>query len=40
VLTVTATGVARLVIFLDPSLFATFRLPPRYGAAETTPAGH
>ena len=39
VLTVTATGVARLVIFLDPALFAAFGLPPRYGAAETAPAG-
>jgi RNA polymerase sigma-70 factor, ECF subfamily len=33
VLTVTATGVARIVIFLDPSLFRTFRLP-------TGPAAH
>src|SRR6516225_120287 len=40
ILTVTATGVARLVIFLVPSLFAAFRLPPRLGAAETSPAGH
>jgi len=39
ILTVTATGVARLVIFLVPSLFAAFRLPPRLGAAETSPAG-
>jgi len=39
VLTVTATGVARLVIFLDPAQFAAFRLPPRLGAAETAPAG-
>ena len=39
VLTVTAAGVARLVIFLDPALFRAFGLPPRYGAAETAPAG-
>jgi len=39
VLTVTATGVARLVIFLDPALFAAFGLPPHYGTAETAPAG-
>jgi len=38
VLTVTAAGVARLVIFLDPSLFRAFGLPPHY-AAETAPAG-
>ena len=39
VLTVTTTGIARLVIFLDPALFAAFRLPPRFGAPETAPAG-
>ena len=39
VLTVTAAGVARLVIFLDPSLFRAFGLPPHYAAAETAPAG-
>ena len=39
VLAVTATGIARLVIFLDPALFAAFRLPPRFGAAEPFPAG-
>ena len=39
VLTLTATGVARLVIFLDPALFRAFRLPQRYGAAEAAPAG-
>jgi RNA polymerase sigma-70 factor, ECF subfamily len=39
VLTVTSAGVARLVIFLDPALFAAFRLPQRYGAAETVTAG-
>ena len=38
VLTVTAAGVARLVIFLDPALFRAFGLPPRYGAAEAAPA--
>jgi RNA polymerase sigma-70 factor (ECF subfamily) len=39
VLTVTATGIARLVVFLDPALFAAFGLPQRYGAAEPAPAG-
>src|SRR5215831_8616495 len=39
VLTVTPTGVARLVIFLDPALFAAFLLPQRYGAAATAPGG-
>jgi len=39
VLTVTTTGVARLVVFLDPPLFAAFGLPQRLGAAETAPAG-
>jgi RNA polymerase sigma-70 factor (ECF subfamily) len=39
VLTVTATGVARLVIFLDPALFRAFGLPQHYAAAETAPAG-
>src|SRR5262249_18722196 len=39
VLTVTATGVARLVIFLDPALFRAFRLPQRYGAAGAAPPG-
>src|SRR6185437_15658041 len=38
VLTVTAAGVARLVVFLDPALFRAFGLPPRY-AAEAAPAG-
>ena len=38
VLTVTATGVARLVVFLDPALFDAFGLPPRHGAAEAAPA--
>ncbi len=39
VLTVTPTGVARLVSFLDPALFRAFGLPQRYGAAEAAPAG-
>jgi RNA polymerase sigma-70 factor (ECF subfamily) len=38
VLTVTAAGIARLVIFLDPALFRAFGLPQRYAAA-TAPAG-
>jgi RNA polymerase sigma-70 factor, ECF subfamily len=33
VLTVTATGIARVVAFLDPSLFVTFDLPTTYDAA-------
>jgi RNA polymerase sigma-70 factor, ECF subfamily len=33
VLTVTAAGVARVVTFLDPSLFVTFDLPATYDAA-------
>jgi len=33
VLTVTATGIARVVAFLDPSLFVTFDLPTSYDAA-------
>ena len=33
VLTLTATGIARVVIFLDPGLFATFGLPQEYDAA-------
>jgi RNA polymerase sigma-70 factor (ECF subfamily) len=38
VLTVTAAGVARLVVFLDPALFRAFGLPQR-SAAEAAPAG-
>jgi RNA polymerase sigma-70 factor (ECF subfamily) len=38
VLTVTAAGVARLVIFLDPALFRAFGLPPHEGTADTAPA--
>jgi RNA polymerase sigma-70 factor (ECF subfamily) len=39
VLTVTAAGVARLVIFLDPALFGAFGLPQRYRAADAAPSG-
>jgi RNA polymerase sigma-70 factor, ECF subfamily len=42
VLTVTATGIARVVAFLDPSLFVTFDLPSTYdatpSAASTRPS--
>lgn len=31
VLSLTSTGIARIVVFLDPGLFATFGLPPSYG---------
>jgi RNA polymerase sigma-70 factor, ECF subfamily len=37
VLSVTASGVARLVNFLDPSLFAAFGLPDRHGTAAAGP---
>ena len=33
VLTVTATGIARIVAFQSPGLFASFGLPPEYSAA-------
>jgi RNA polymerase sigma-70 factor, ECF subfamily len=33
VLTVTTTGIARIVAFQNPALFASFGLPPEYGAA-------
>ena len=36
--TVTAAGIARIVTFLDPALFAMFGMPPRYGAAVAGPA--
>jgi RNA polymerase sigma-70 factor (ECF subfamily) len=36
VLTVTESGIARIVVFLDPGLFPKFGLPPVYGAV---PAG-
>ena len=38
VLTVTATGIARIVAFQNPGLFASFGLPPEYGAAAAGPA--
>lgn len=38
VLTVTATGIARIVIFLDPGLFGAFGLPAEYAAAAARPA--
>jgi RNA polymerase sigma-70 factor (ECF subfamily) len=31
--TVTTMGIARIVAFQDPGLFAPFGLPPEYGAA-------
>jgi RNA polymerase sigma-70 factor, ECF subfamily len=37
VLTVAATGIARIVAFLNPGLFASFGLPPEYGAAGPVP---
>lgn len=33
VLTVTATAITQIVIFLDPGLFAAFRLPEQHGSA-------
>jgi RNA polymerase sigma-70 factor (ECF subfamily) len=36
VLTVTTSGIARIVAFTDPGLFAFFGLPPRYGAGRET----
>jgi len=38
VLAVTASGIARLVNFLDPSLFPAFGLPDRHGAAAARPS--
>jgi RNA polymerase sigma-70 factor (ECF subfamily) len=38
VLTVTTTGIARIVAFQNPALFASFGLPPEYGAAGPAPA--
>jgi RNA polymerase sigma-70 factor, ECF subfamily len=38
VLTVTPTGIARIVIFLDPGLFGTFGLPAEYASAAAGPA--
>src|SRR5262245_45496861 len=36
--TVTRTGIARIVIFLDPGLFSAFGLPRKYGPTEAGPA--
>jgi hypothetical protein len=38
VLTVTARGIARIVVFPDPGLFASFGLPPEFPAAGLMPA--
>ena len=38
VLTVTRTGIARIVSFQNPGLFASFGLPPEYGATVPMPA--
>ena len=38
VLTVTATGIARIIAFQNPGLFASFGLPPEHGAAAARPA--
>ena len=38
VLTVTATGITRIVIFLSPGLLAAFGLPQEYGAGAGGPA--
>ena len=38
VLTVTRTGIARIVSFQNPGLFGSFGLPPEYRAAELMPA--
>jgi len=37
VLTVTASGIARIVVFLDPGLFPRFGLPPVYGVPRGSP---
>jgi RNA polymerase sigma-70 factor, ECF subfamily len=39
VLTVTATGIARIVVFADPGLFAWFGLPADQATVPTGPAG-
>jgi RNA polymerase sigma-70 factor, ECF subfamily len=39
VLTVTATGISRIVVFGDPGLFARFGLPPAHPAARAEVAG-
>ena len=36
--TVTTTGIARIIAFQNPGLFASFGLPPEYGAAAPGPA--
>jgi RNA polymerase sigma-70 factor, ECF subfamily len=38
VLTVTATGISRIVAFADPGLFPAFGLPPEHGPADAGPA--
>jgi RNA polymerase sigma-70 factor, ECF subfamily len=38
VLTVTTRGIARIVAFVDPGLFASFSLPREYGGAAVGPA--
>jgi RNA polymerase sigma-70 factor (ECF subfamily) len=38
VLTVTRTGIARIVSFQNPGLFGSFGLPPEYRAAGLMPA--
>jgi hypothetical protein len=37
--TLTATGIARIVVFLDPGLVTAFGLPQEYGAGTPAPAG-
>ena len=34
----TTTGIARIIAFQNPGLFASFGLPPEYGAAAPGPA--
>jgi RNA polymerase sigma-70 factor (ECF subfamily) len=38
VLTVTPRGIARIVAFVDPGLFASFGLPREYGGTAAGPA--
>ena len=38
VLTVTTPGIARIVSFVDPGLFASFGLPQEYGGTAAGPA--
>jgi RNA polymerase sigma-70 factor, ECF subfamily len=35
----TATGIARMVVFLDPGLVTAFGLPQEYGAVTPAPGG-